>query len=164
MSQQYNTYYQVKFIVIKILYKKIQEDKLIVLILLIQLILLIRYITITKTITKTDFKINFKTKICKDGFGRRKLTDQEQLASEQRGKELKHQTYLINKDKRKKTYINKRDHINNTCKKITLKNEVLNIIRNRKTKNAKLSRKNDKDSTTSAPKERVALVRINFVI
>jgi hypothetical protein len=55
----------------------------------------------TKTIMKTDFMIDFKTKICKGGVGRRKLTDQEQLASEQRRKELKHQTYLT--EERRKT-------------------------------------------------------------
>jgi hypothetical protein len=48
--------------------------------------------------------IDFKTKICKGGAGRRTFTDQEQLASEQRRKELLHQTYLRNKEGRKKTY------------------------------------------------------------
>ncbi|KDR20168.1 hypothetical protein L798_05665 [Zootermopsis nevadensis] len=61
---------------------------------------------------KTDFMIDFKTKICRGGAGRKKLTEQELLTSEQRRKELQHQTYLRNKEKRKKTYIDK-------CRKLT---------------------------------------------
>ncbi|KDR16134.1 hypothetical protein L798_10025 [Zootermopsis nevadensis] len=40
--------------------------------------------------TKTEGEKN-QTKICRRGAGRRKLTDQEQLASEQRHKEVKNQ-------------------------------------------------------------------------
>jgi hypothetical protein len=57
-----------------------------------------------------------QTKNCKGWVAGRLLTNQEHLASEQRREELKHQTYLRNKEKGKKTYIDKRVHINNTCR------------------------------------------------
>jgi hypothetical protein len=79
------------------------------------------------------------------------LTDQEHLASEQRRKNLNiRPIYQIRKSERRLTL--KNETILTTHVKNTLKNEVLNINRNRQTKNAKLSRKNDKDSRESAPK------------
>jgi hypothetical protein len=43
-----------------------------------------------------------QTKTCKGGAGRRKLTNQEQLASEKRRKELKHQNYSTKNRKKRR--------------------------------------------------------------